>query len=207
MSKVWSLLFFVFTALGCAEEKSRHTFVALVPMEFGEPSLLDSLEKAVERCYGFQTIRMDAQSLPQHAYTDAKSPRYRADSLLRFLRQQKPDSIRTMLGFTSKDISTSKRDSDGNIQKPEWKYADWGVFGLGYLGGDACVVSTYRLKAKPESKFTERFLKVCLHEIGHNLGLTHCKSNQCLMRDAVEKLSTIDDESMELCGKCRAEIN
>lgn len=104
-------------------------------------------------------------------------------------------------------ISTTKYDKDGNILKPESKYADWGVFGLGYMPGTSCVVSTYRLKTTDKKLFYNRVKKVVIHELGHNLGLDHCPDKHCVMTDAVEKISTIDNEAHELCGKCRDKIN
>ena len=46
-----------------------------------------------------------------------KSPRYRADSILRILKREKPDSIDYLIGILNKDISTTKRDRKGNILK------------------------------------------------------------------------------------------
>ena len=36
--------------------------------------------------------------------------------------------------------------------------------------------------------------KVVLHELGHNFGIPHCtKTEPCVMKDAVEKISTVDN--------------
>jgi archaemetzincin len=75
--------------------------------------------------------------LPESAFNPQRK-RYRADTLLRYLRDSRlPDTI--TVGLTSHDISTTKNG-----------IADWGVMGLGYRPGRACVISTFRLKKTNE---------------------------------------------------------
>ena len=109
------------------------------------------------------------------------------------------------MAVTDFDISTTKRGKDGGVRKPESKYADWGVFGLGFRPGPTCVVSFFRLGSNQEVKL-ERAKKITLHELGHNLGLKHCVNKSCLMTDAVESISTIDNAKANLCEKCIALI-
>ena len=56
------------------------------------------------------------------AFTELKTPRYRADSIIRLLKRSKPDSVHYVVGLTSRDISTTKRESDGSIKKTVFKY-------------------------------------------------------------------------------------
>lgn len=133
-----------------------------------------------------------------------KTPRYRADSLLIDLAQHKPDSLDYIIGLTQVDISTTKRDAQGQILTPIEKYTDWGIFGLGYRPGPSCVVSTYRLKHTNHTTFVSRLKKIAIHEIGHNTGLPHCQASpHCVMQDAVESIRTIDAADMQLCKSCR----
>ncbi len=149
---------------------------------------------------------MNGKKLPEKAFVNIKSPRYRADSLLIELSKNRPDSIGFILGITSKDISTTKRGLDGNIKKPKSKYTDWGVFGLGYKSGTSCIISTFRLKNVKTDLFISRVQKISVHEIGHNLGLDHCETEKCVMQDAVETISTVDSEGFKLCEKCYRKI-
>ncbi len=105
--------------------------------------------------------------------------------------------------MTNKDVSVTKKDADGKVLKPEWKYNDFGVMGLGYCPGNSCVVSTFRLKNKDKNLELSRLKKVVIHEFGHNLGLPHCSDKHCVMTSAAEKIGTIDNEKMELCVKCK----
>lgn len=57
---------------------------------------------------------------------------------------------------------------------------NYGIMGLSFRPGDACVVSTFRLKRKDD------LWKVTIHEFLHSRGLPHCKKDdlKCLMQDA-----------------------
>ena len=140
--------------------------------------------------------------------TFIKSPRFRADSILNWLDRNRPDSIDIMLGVTKKDIAITKIDKlTGKVKSPASKYTDWGIFGLGRVGGYSCVVSAYRLhKNAGKTKFYKRFTRIANHEIGHVLGLYHCPESNCLMNDANETIRTIDSSTGILCEKCRSGI-
>lgn len=129
--------------------------------------------------------------------------RFSADSLLVYLKSAKPDSLDIMLGLTAADIFTTKKNPDGTIRHPTYKYAVWGIFGLGHCPGSACVISSYRLKSNGSGKTRKRLRNVVLHELGHNLGLPHCIHTSCIMTDANEDIRTIDNSSQLLCESCR----
>ena len=76
--------------------------------------------------------------------------------------------------------------------------ADFGVMGLGYRPGNACVASTFRLNAENKS---EQFYKVAIHELGHTQGLKHCPDKTCFMRDAEGKNPT--NEEKDFCQNCK----
>ena len=171
--------------------------VLLQPFEHFPQDDLQRLTSSVDSFYAIDLQVAKVIELPSSAFYPPRQ-RYRADSLIRYLRNIQSDSIDFTVGLTSKDISITKG-----------KYKDWGVFGLGFRPGPSCVISTFRLrrKAKSEQHFQERLLKVTLHEIGHNLGLEHCENSKlCLMRDAEGKISTVDEEAVDLCDKCRTQI-
>jgi archaemetzincin len=167
---------------------------------------MDTVKAVIIEIYGFDVRIADPIETPSAAYVNIKSPRYRADSLIRYLRKIKADSIDFIMGLTSKDISVTQKDKDGKIKAPEYKYRDWGIFGLAFMPGESSIVSTYRLRSNKQ-KFIERFKKVCVHELGHNLGLAHCtKHDKCVMRDAAETIKTVDHVDLYLCDKCKQRI-
>lgn len=130
--------------------------------------------------------------LPEAAWY-APRKRYKADTLLAFLKAFSTGEGAYVLGVTDKDISTS------NGANP-----DWGVMGLGYQPGQCCIISDYRLNKYPqtEKQLTERLLKVALHELGHNFGLLHCPETTCIMTDAKGKDRLNREQSF--CPKCSA---
>ena len=70
--------------------------------------------------------------------------------------------------------------------------------GFSYRPGDACVVSTYRLKRKND------LWKVAIHEFLHSRGLPHCKKDdvKCLMQDAHGKNPHLQMKN-GLCEDCK----
>jgi archaemetzincin len=132
------------------------------------------------------TITARPINLPISAYVKARN-RYRADSLLDFLMTLRGEDT-ISVGLTNCDISATK----GNIP-------DWGVMGLSYMPGRACVVSSFRLH---KENLNDQLMKVVLHELGHALGLPHCKAPGCIMKDAEGK-NNIDQETgfCEFCKK------
>ncbi len=123
--------------------------------------------------------------LPEEAYYPARN-RYRADSLLNFLSAQ-TKSNHVVIALTSKDISCTNEN-----------YADWGIIGYGFLPGNACVVSTFRLD---KNNVLEQLFKASIHELGHTQGLDHCADKTCFMRDAEGKNTT--NEEKDFCKRCK----
>ncbi|HEY5746802.1 MAG TPA: matrixin family metalloprotease [Chryseolinea sp.] len=204
--KLLALLFMVL--LVSCDTKDRTFTEATVGIQPYKPlnrSQADTIAAVIANVYGFKVHVLKALPIPAQAFVNEKSPRYRADKILKIQDEQRPDSLDYILGITSYDISTTKRDDEGNIKKPVTKYSDWGVFGLGYRPGQSCVVSTFRIKGE-DKKFMERLRKICIHEIGHNLGLDHCKTNGCVMADAAETIATVDRVKAELCATCRRRL-
>jgi len=201
------ILAILFCPTSCLQQPSRHTnVIALQPYAGFDQILLDSLSTNIANHYDARVVVLQPIALPEEAFVNIKSARFRADKLIQILEQTKPDTIDYILGLTTKDISTTKRDSWGNVKEPASKYEDWGVFGLGYMPGASCIVSTFRI-GNPKSKRNERFMKICIHELGHNMGLEHCETQGCVMADAAETIKTIDQVHTDLCSACRKKLN
>ena len=125
-------------------------------------------------------------SFPENSFYKPRN-RYRADSIIKSLKNTiGEDSV--IVGLSHSDISTTK-----NTIK------DWGVMGLGYCPGKACVVSDFRLHVKNKN---QQFYKLVLHELGHTAGLPHCAVKTCLMRDA-EGGNPLDEEK-DFCNNCKS---
>lgn len=82
------------------------------------------------------------------------------------------------------------------------------IFGQAIIGGRACVVSAARLRPEfyglppDESLFRERMVKEAVHELGHTLGLSHCRDPRCVMHFS-NSLADTDRKGREPCPRCR----
>lgn len=165
--------------------------VYIQPLGEVSPKVISLIKAEVEKFYGYSCIVLPKVDFTNDILAPSKT-RYDASKIL-----NKYNSTKNLLIITEKDIA-HKRGSN-----PEW-----GIFGLGYRPGTTCVISTFRLKRNvSESVFQDRLIKVCLHEIGHNLGLDHCTNHiKCMMNDARGTISQVDQEKIWFCDKCRSAI-
>ena len=168
--------------------------IILQPLhKFSQQTLL-YLKDSIEQFYPVKVSIASTKEFPSNCYYKPRN-RYRADSTIKWLKQIKPDSVRTIVGITDEDISTSK-----GLHK------DFGVMGLGYQPGKACVISTVRLRtsAITADQLNQRIFKVVVHELGHNFGLPHCPDQTCIMVDAEGKMKL--DEEKGLCSNCKKKL-
>lgn len=200
------ILILSFIVASCTPSISSKSDLIIVPLGDVPEALLDSVQCFLAEAYHISPQVITPVALPENAFVNIKSPRYRADSLLVYLKRiRRLEEADFAFGITIHDISTTKRDAKGDIKKPEYKYADWGIMGLAYRPGREAVVSSFRLNPK-HPWFYERLKKVCIHEFGHNLGLPHCPDKNCVMTDAAESIKTIDGCQALLCSSCKDKV-
>lgn len=197
-------LFFIF--INCKDSqksiftKEKYT-IGILPYYKIEKYKIDTIKSTLEKFYNLEVIVLPEIEAPKSAFTNLKSARYRADSLIKFQKKMlKSKKITHILGLSNFDISTTKK------KEPFTKYQDWGIMGLGYCPGNSCIVSTFRLQNKNKNIFWDRYKKVVIHEMGHNFGLPHCPDKKCVMTDAVESVKTIDNAAMKICKICTKKI-
>ncbi|MFT3846194.1 MAG: zinc-dependent metalloprotease family protein [Lacibacter sp.] len=168
--------------------------ILLQPLQSFDQQVLFFLKDSIEKFYPVQIVINEPRSFPANCYYKPRN-RYRADSTIAWLKSIKPDSVRSIVGLTNADVSTAKG-----------LYKDFGVMGLGYKPGSACVISTVRLKktATTSQQLRQRIFKVVVHEMGHNFGLDHCPNEQCIMVDAEGKMKL--DQEKDLCANCRKKL-
>lgn len=142
MKPVYILLTLTISIISaCSNTNTSTKTVGVINLGKVDKSLNDTVIEAIKTAFGFMVVDLGEKAIPKNYYITIKSPRYRADSIIRNLKTTKPDSIDYVLGLTAFDISTTKRDANGEILKPTHKYTDWGIFGLGFVSGPSCVVS------------------------------------------------------------------
>lgn len=190
--------------------EDEETIVGVQPFGNINEAEVDSVSEAIKRMYGFEVLVYDHIPIPANAYTEIRYPRYRGDTLVEWISNHVPDSVDMLIGLTNQDISITKYEDAGrtDVKDPEWQYNDFGIFGLGRVGGNACVVSSNRLRKNVgDELFYKRLTRISCHEVGHVLGLSHCPKPNCLMNDANESIKTIDKSTGDLCKSCWDEIH
>jgi archaemetzincin len=138
--------------------------IKVLPLGPVDKGKIEAAVTALEKFAG-PVILLKPQDLPKHAYYPPRK-RYRADKLIQWMAGQAKRG-EVYVGLTASDISATKGTVD-----------DFGVMGLGYRPGRACVISSFRLRNKAN------FYKVVLHEVAHTAGLPHCPEKTCFLRDA-----------------------
>ena len=168
--------------------------IVVQPLDAIPDKRLDVVKKGVENAFGVSVTVRPNIPLPADAWYAPRS-RYRADKLLNHLDKLADTRFKIVIGVTAKDISTTKGEHE-----------DWGIFGLGEIGGTSCVISTFRLGARgaEEAQLKERLWKVVVHEVGHVMGLQHCPHPGCVMQDAESSIATVDGETGKFCDDCKA---
>ena len=186
-----NIFFFIFISLIFSCEKSKDNAVEngeeitilIQPFEDIKPKQLSEISENIRKVYPNIKV-LKPIKFPENSYYQPRN-RYRADSIIQFLKFRTPKNSVT-IGLTNKDISATKG-----------KIADFGIMGLGYRPGSACLASSFRLNSKNRN---EQFYRIAIHELGHTQGLKHCPEKTCFMRDAEGENHT--DEETDFCKNC-----
>lgn len=80
------------------------------------------------------------------------------------------------------------------------------VYGESQLGGKSALISLNRIGDKKKDVTYERVAKIGLHEVGHLLGIGHCRSTGCLMCFSTN-LEKLDELQLRFCEACAYEIS
>ena len=145
----------------CQSNVTEKLTVGIQPYGIFPEDKTDTIAKTIADFYQIKTVVLPAKELYKEAFTEVKSPRYRADKMINLQKKNKVDSLDFVLGLTTKDISVTKKDKWGKIKTPTYKYADWGIMGLAYCPGNSCIVSTFSYSTSQFKNTFHTFQKSC----------------------------------------------
>ncbi len=156
--------------------------ITLLPLGNPDRRALDDLAQDLS-AMGFDVELAGRRALPQGGF-DARRGQFHADALLGLALSVKAERV---LAVTDVDLYA------GGLNF---------VFGIAQPGGQACVVSLFRLHVDAhEERFRGRVLKEAMHELGHTLGLGHCADPGCVMWFS-NTLAETDRKGAAYCARC-----
>lgn len=185
-------------SLVSAQEAAPKRVVAIVPLGSVKQEYLDRVAQEIQARLDVEVRFEPERELPKEAFYKPRK-RWRAEKLVDALDANPPAGAWKVVGVTEAEISTTKGD-----------IVDWGIAGLGNIGGRSCVLSAYIYKkhSKDPDVLLRRLGDLAIHEFGHTLGFDHCEQQGCVMADAKGKAITSADESSgQYCEHCLNQLS
>lgn len=166
-------------------------YATICPVGFVKQDILLHVAECVKACCGLTCRISSPIGNPEYAYDEARQ-QYNSKAIIkRLLKVCSPDSFK-IIGITRVDLYV-----------PVLKY----VFGLAQMEGRCSVVSLHRLRPRfyeepqDQALLMARVEKTALHELGHSLGLTHCRDRFCVMHSSV-RIEDTDTKQPRFCPTC-----
>jgi archaemetzincin len=157
---------------------------------------------AVYQQKGLDYFRLVAETLKTFLDTDACDGGYfdiPAESYNPFRKQYNPVQIaKKITALNGKNSEFRFGIIDVDIYARGLNF----IFGLAHPLRRIAIVSLYRLAG---SKMHERLAKEVVHEMGHLLGLNHCRNANCVMYFS-NTLDDTDKKANSPCAICRSRI-
>jgi archaemetzincin len=160
----------------------------VIPFGRADELALSVVAANIQAILGLPTHIRPYRPDPEGAYMAARR-QYDAIKILSSLGEEK-DGALFKLGVLQNDLCI-----------PILTY----VYGESQLGGHAAVISFSRLYHIDGRVTCERGAKIGLHEVGHLLGLEHCRESGCLMRFS-KQLAQLDLLPLRFCPACEYEL-
>lgn len=160
------------------------------------PTFLERTAAQLSRRLG-QAVEVQPERPDPAAAFDAARQQYLVTTLLALLSKPAPRVGVRRIGVTSVDLFL-----------PVFTH----VFGFAELGGQVGIVSTFRLRGETsggrsgQEVVLDRAEREVLHELGHTLGLVHCRQGWCVMRPAGSP-EEIDLRDAAFCATCAERIH
>ena len=170
--------------------------INLVPCGPVSEAVLAHLEEGLRREFGAGVTRYSEAAMPEAAYAPERR-QYRGDAFLALAPAAAPEGRNLNLVVTAADLYVPRLNF---------------IFGLADMRLRTAVIALARLEpifygqAENPRLLHERALKEAVHELGHLLGLSHCKDPACIMFFS-NTLADTDRKGPGFCPNCRQSLN
>ncbi|MEM1586611.1 MAG: archaemetzincin family Zn-dependent metalloprotease [Candidatus Bathyarchaeia archaeon] len=177
--------------------------IYIVGFEGVEREILESIKMGVDEALGGEAcnVQNEVLRLPGEAY-DCLRGQYVSETLL---EETFKYSLRVGRESGAKHIVLGVTNVD--IYAPGMNF----IFGEAQCPGRAAIISLFRLRpefygeSSNKKLFLERAIKEAVHEIGHTLGLKHCKNRFCVMHFSLH-IGMTDAKNRFFCEDCIKKI-
>ncbi len=168
--------------------------IKLVWFNYKNDNLNEYLTKLLEYRFNAKVQTFYTQNMPEKAYVPSKK-QHNAEYFIQILEEYKENKC-IVLGIVDVDLYIEGFNFIFGLANPSEKIA---VIGLERLKQQF-----YGLK-EDLNLFYKRAGKEAVHEIGHLLGLSHCKNEKCVMHFS-NTLNDTDIKDDDFCEKCKEKI-
>ncbi|MDY6971679.1 MAG: archaemetzincin family Zn-dependent metalloprotease [Thermodesulfobacteriota bacterium] len=168
-------------------------FVTICPIGPVKERIIEEIAASISSSLGLDCSVSREIKIPESAFSKTRT-QYNSKLILKHLFKGFNPSVFRVLGVTEVDLYV-----------PILKY----VFGLAQINGPCSLISLYRLRPQiydqpPDLEILlERAEKTALHELGHTLGLIHCRDRSCIMFSST-KIKDTDSKQRAFCPTCHA---
>ncbi|MCP4681521.1 MAG: archaemetzincin family Zn-dependent metalloprotease [Desulfobacterales bacterium] len=166
-------------------------YVTICPLGFVEEYILACIAGSLEEKHDIECRISANMEDPEYAYNERRD-QYDSKLILKHLINSCPEDAAWFMGVTRVDLYV-----------PILKY----VYGLAQMKGRCSVISIHRLRPQYYDQranndlLLERVEKTASHELGHLLGLTHCRDRRCIMHSST-RIQDTDFKQASFCPTC-----